>query len=371
MNIKRYDTLNNIFTLVAILVVLVVIGVNRTSAQERLPYFCSHTDGTFYQENITPHYALAANRLRLLDWTTGEETMVLESTPDMVNGFFATHWTQDCRYLVGLMAVNLNNLTYEVPDYAFMLWDTQSGALLQRYDVAKDIVGTSYNGDENIAFSPNSQYMIFRTSDGYFLWNAENNSNTLLINASIDRAPNLSHTHWDFARNQVIIKGNPGVIAYDLGSGYERFLFTSTPENAQDTDFVMSADQSKMAVFTDQTSSDRRYTSLSIWDLNSMQVTELNVEDGIYYVAYHGHRYGFSADNRFFIIRGTALRIWDLANLPTEVDNRLPLHRIPIGWNFTWEFIDSDTINVHWGSSTGVLSTYYHLATGVEEWRSY
>lgn len=108
----------------------------------------------------------------------------------------------------------------------------------------------------------------------------------------------------------------------------KRVAYFNNPDHTGPVSFTVSADKSKLIIFTDErqqwSDSGKRRSGVAVWDRATLTRTELNVD---YFAAVHPEQIALSADNRYLVIGVTALRIWDLQNLPEKVEDRLPIYR--------------------------------------------
>jgi hypothetical protein len=288
-----------------------------------IPDNCEYPDAPHYQPNAFIRYDANNQQLELADWSTNQVIRQLESTPEMQKGFGVLSWSPNCRYFLGLV---------KVPGYLaneMWLWDVVTGSRLQQLEYPRDQSARTYS--PRFAWSPDGQQGVFRTKDGFFIWNSSDNSLKLLTHATPQaylRSPDLSQVFWDYPRNQVIFSGAPGVMIYDLTTGVEKALLLAnlSLERWQDTFFALSDDRSLLVAITNQGNrgAGNFEGGLTIWNLDALTSIGINMEG---WTVSAPRQVTLSPENRYLVVGLDALRVWDIQNLPEMVEERLPIYR--------------------------------------------
>jgi WD40 repeat protein len=345
------------------LTLILLLCLTATYAQQT-PYEnnnCHNSDGTYYVAGATVRYEYPHRRVV---FDKGSEVKELETSVDFEQ-FGVIDWSPDCRYMVALTDFTCPDKYNCYNGGKMILWDTVNAVRLHTFAYPRAYHWTMNH--PRINWSPTSQHALFRTSNGFYIWDAITNNIVMLSYApGIKwRSPNLDYIYWDYERNQFIINGFPGVMIFDLISGAERGLFTTGgtaryEQEGQASVFKLSDDGSKLIVFSDPTTPHSSRGSLTIWDLNNLTGTQVNVERR---AALSTNLVALSPDNRHLVIGYDALRVWDIQNLPENVEDRLPIYRHGGPESPIWSVRFADWGVIETTSAEGVQK--WDLHTGV------
>ncbi|HEX2905389.1 MAG TPA: WD40 repeat domain-containing protein [Phototrophicaceae bacterium] len=287
---------------------------------------CPYKQGTYYSLGLVPRYETRNNRIVLISWITGEVVAEIESSLNAEMRFEPISWSPDCRYL----AAHLQPYGH-FRDGEIIFWDTVVGTRAHTFDHPYKKNSRDAWFYPRTAWKPDSQWVIVRTTNGYFAWQPGTDYSVLLVHPSVPYYdnPDLKHVYWDGQRNLVIMSGWP-VRAYDLTTGLERIVFKGD-------NFFVSPDQSKVITFNEGTSYD-----LAVWDLDTAKSVSIPPTG----IIANGSQVTISDDNRYLIAGREAIRVWDLQNLPEAVEDRLPLYRHggPKGLIWSVRFVEPTVI---------------------------
>lgn len=339
---------------VALLVALVV-SVGGVAAQQRepqmtYPYMCPYPNGAYYQSNVFPHYEARNQRFLLVDWTTGAEIRSLETLPKMHEGFSLLAWSPNCQYLVARAGRRLRISD----DYSIVIWDVTAGHIVREFLNTFESNAREAFWYPQIAWSPDSSRAILATTQGYLLWQPETDHTVVLTSSARYRSANLDRVWWDEPRNQVALTGEQMIMIYDLQTGIEKSSF-GVGDNPL---FFVSDDQNYLIAYPYGAGS-----MVSVWDLNNATETDIFVDGRTAANPDLPTQIALSPNHRYLVVGYDALRVWDLQNLPENVDDRDPIYRhggpdAPIS---SVRFVDDSTIETtsadgvqRWDVTTGV-----------------
>lgn len=350
-----------------LLIALCLVGsaaiLNRTAAQSYQPPLCPNQNAAYYRPNLFPRHTNADNRLELADWSTGETVMTLEDTLPYTYSF---SWSPDCRYLVG------RSIGYENCNPGLLIWDAASG---ERKLTLRGFCDTLTDGKPVGFWRADSTAVLL--TEWYDGWNSSGSWDTRLIwypesNTRVDLQitgvnPNLFQVDWDDARGWVWGSGDCGVTAFDVHTGVQTISFKNLPVGKErnwcwgtSSRFAFSPDHSKVIVYGQLTPDNRTYPAMTVYDIASGVGTQVNVElNGEGAVA-------LSPDNRYLVMGYTALRVWDLASLPPQIEDRLPVYRYGVGENRiigAVTFVDATTVEV---KTNYRETTRWNILTGAQ-----
>lgn len=237
-----------------------------------------------------------------------------------------------CRYAL------LSFLTPEGGEHQrlFVLWDLQTGQrrieymrphdfrevpyLVWRADESEVVIGGFWDSIYPYADSPHGVFHLFNLNTG----RADVLHCAPLADCITD--PHLGFT-WDDARNWLWSNGIDGIIAYDRSTGSAVYSFFSPPW-ARELDgypawrsYFFSADFSRIVIYHIPGSG--LHAGATVWDIDRRAAFPVNVEGYIR----SNDTIALSPDNRYLVIGDTAIRVWDLDNLTTAYEDRLPIHR--------------------------------------------
>lgn len=287
------------------------------------PNNCEYADAPYRQPNLVP-YKDRAGRYGLIDWTVNSEILVLFE--ENVTRVRSAVWSPDCRYLIGQLILDDSSFN----DY--VAWDTTTGERVQTFEAVY------YSNRVITHWSPFGDVALIGNR---WLWHVPSNMMTPL-QGNLGRA-DFRQVYWDIGRNQLIVSGWGGAIAYDLTTGVLIQVYTH-PDEAHSR-FTLSDDRSMLIVFTNEAQGGYDYSGLAVWNLNTLETIAVNVDGWVPYPS----NIRLSSDNRYLALRGTVIRVWDLWTLSRNYDEQSPLHRLPIDSSSTWYFESASVIVIETG----------------------
>lgn len=255
----------------------------------------------------------------------------------------------DCRFIRG-QSRGYNCLP------GMVIWDANSGEPLQVFNHEQCRGGRTLWKPDNTA--------VFMWRSG--IWHPDRNHLVRLDTTRISQAPyiwpNFEQVYWDDHRRWVWISSNRGVIAFNIESGAQTANYFNPfggeqSWRATDSSFTFSPDHSKVIVHGQDTWNGYTNPGLSVYDIETGNGLAVNPElNGAGNVA-------MSPDNRYLVMTYTAVRVWDLHNLPEAVEDRLPVYRfgLPYLGNKAY-FEDNTTLVAESGTSGTILR--WNLETG-------
>ena len=255
---------------------------------------------------------------------------------------------------------------------------------LYRYDLSTGNGRTIfYDGEQPYKWDPTNRYAIVQLDDALYLWQEDTKQRIFLADR---RRLFYREPYWDLEHGRVyiVVRGilsydisdghtfheasdrslDDGVYAYDLNTGARVGWYPLNGHHGP-PQFIFSPDYSKIAVFTNEERSwippEGVTSGLVVWDQAAQTGVEVNVEG---YASPHTGRIAFSPDNRYLVIGLEVLRVWDLQNLPENIEDRLPTYRHdgPAARISGVRFVDNQTIETtsdegvqRWDVTTGAL----------------
>jgi WD40 repeat protein len=177
--------------------------------------------------------------------------------------------------------------------------------------------------------------------------------------------------YWDYEQGQVFTvttgSGLNTVSAFDLQTGAlagEYYL----PDRRSPAAFTFSQDHTHIIVYSDanrQWGADGKQAGAIVYALGSSQGVLVDAND---LAAVHPEQVTLSPDNRYLVMGRTTLRIWDLQNLPDDIEARDPIYRHegPQALIAAVHFVDStilETVDAYgitqrWDLHTGAEVTF-------------
>jgi WD40 repeat protein len=285
-------------------------------------YFYSRYEPT----TVRPVYEYRNRHFVLRDVYTQAIVKTLDTsleTPD----FIVKGWTSDCRYVVGGYLVG--------NDYKVFAWDTITGQRVSELEKSFRI------GNRTTHWSPSGGYVLY----GGSLWHIPSNTKFPLSNTIGLYGETFHHVAWDMTRGQVLVvhvDSGYAVTAYDLVTGQQVGFFSVDPQSAAPTNFALSPDGTKVAVFTSEKERiyDNRPTGLAVWDRDTLTGIQLDAEG---FAAGEPSQVAFSPDNRYMVIGRDEIRVWDFQNLRADGKPNF-MYTVPISRIGMIRFVDNTTL---------------------------
>ncbi len=297
--------------------------------------------------DIEPNYDLVSRQLVLRDKTTLETFQVLDTD---LNYTDQISLSPDCRYVMGEVHVVSNaDVPYDdaplddiYRDYLsedVVIWDVETGIRFAEFPNPY-----SWGRASNVFWSPDGVRAIVQTANGRFLLNLVTGESKLLTFASeyggsIDSYPK---SYWDYERGQVLVEGLGSVYAFDMQTGIERhkFEYIGSFSISDDNTYLFGGD--------------------GYWNLDTLENVRLDVD--LPNRSFIGNRAALSPDERYLVMARNMIRVWDLHNLPEELDDRDPVYRHhgPDALIQSIRFVDEGIVETtsvlgiqHWNVVTG------------------
>lgn len=325
-------------------------------AQENLvstdaPYPCPFTDTAYYQAGTFPRFNAQNKTLDLVN-ETGEVLRVLDAIEQHVR---IINWSPDCRYLTGavgqiIIASDASSdgerlIAWSHKD--IVIWDATTGGRVHTFENnAGRYLSSSLQSP--VIWQPDAAYALvlggcFKASRSCFydrfrvdhIWRRDTNQSyrvgqeTRVYYSSRQRA-RFNLYYWDMARGLLWGSGIGAVTAYDLNTGQQvRFYPAGIDVSGVEVRFRFSADNTLAIVYGTEEVGYLRGDGIVVYDIATS--TPIYVNDENFGAANLGlsdqHPVALSADNRYLIAGFDAIRVWDIQNLPENIDERLPIYR--------------------------------------------
>jgi len=316
------------------------------------PTTCPFTDSPHYNPNLA--VTVQEDKLLLLDTSTNNMVYVLE---DHILDFYHNllYWSYNCRYFIANNIVQPNDKTYaRFTD----IYDTTSGARI--FHTGEDrFFWTSY-------WSPSREQFIIKSVAGTFLMTEALKEPVFLFKHNYS-GRSIQRIEWDTAHNQLLIifADNAGYLnIYDINTGATLAAINNPAGCRAPLNYIASEDGHFLTVFTDSgyAGSAKTPACVTVYDRQNGAQVSVNAET---LTAEEDGEIALSPDGRYLAIGIRALRVWDLANLPTKFEDRLPTYRHegPNSLIHKLRFIDATTVEAvsseegtqRWNIVTGEL----------------
>ena len=309
-------------------------------------------------DGIYPEYAAETRSLVINDTASGDTIRVIEEN---LNGIDFIRTSPDCRYLVAEVEI-VSNADVPYDDASLddrytdrlseilVVWDAQTGARLQEFP--NNYRRESYSW---LVWSPSGERAFVRTTAGHFVWDASSNQTVLLTYANRGQTSyqgifTYPSVYWDYQRGQVIVSGWTGAYAFDMRTGAERYFFTAHEANRFgyggcyiSCGFSVSADNTTL--FVEDSS------AVGVWNLDTLESNHVDIR---LKTGYLRDRIAISPDGRYLVIARAMIRVWDLYNLPENLEERDPVFNYDGPWARVRSVRFVDNITIETTSSEGV-----------------
>lgn len=304
------------------------------------------------------------SQLELVD----PQTFQIVRTEQLLYPFDFEH-SPDCRFLIG------HSTGYGDCTPGLIIWDATSGERMQTFDRwFCDIAGTTF---PHLIWRPDNTAAIISdwlrvwsvtySSRNRYLWYPDGNQ-LVPLEAEDYWAwdtvrPTLTQVEWDDARSWVWSSGIGGVSAFDVHSGARVREFSNPSWLAPDrwvtmSSFLLSVDRTHMVVYGHWDFTLRIKPAITVYDIATGIGVQVNPElNGAGTVA-------LSPDNRYLTTSYTAIRVWDLQNLPENVEDRLPVYRLPLPQSLESRVYFTDNTTLVAETESGDLRYVYDMITG-------
>lgn len=302
-----------------LLVVSLSAGLLVVHGQEEvLDDACPYTDGAYFQAGVFPRYEFRNQRLILVSWNTGKLVSTVETSLQTPR-FNVMNWSPDCRYLTAALG--------EFGATETVVWDVINGQRMAGFEGA------------GLRWSPDSQQAVVSQIDGLHLWTVGAESPVQLTSVRGDDAI----IRWDDAQVWVLpyslYYSAAGVTAFSRADGQQVGYYDNPAGQSNQIGFTFAAD--KVIVYTvraQQSSS----AGVTIWNRDGQ--SSIQVDAGSEATGWED-RIALSPDAHYLAIGGRMLRVWDLQNLPAELNDRDPVsYSGPQATILRLRFIDDSTL---------------------------
>jgi hypothetical protein len=306
-----------------------------TAAQDFRPALCPNTAGAYYQPNAFPKFRGSSGQLILVDWKTGAEIRTLDED---VTYRYAYEWSPDCHYLIGIAP-------YRACNPGLMIWDAVTGG--------RKLTPDYFCGNKRIYWRDDSAAVLLSgwiagpngsgSSGPQLIWYPASGETVELHVTGI--YPNLHQIYWDDKRGWLWGSSDYGVTAFDVHTGEQVISFIN-PANERYGEtasyFTFSPDDTHVIVQGQSTWDRRTSPNVSVYDIASGVGVAVNVEQN------GAGRVALSPDNRYLVMVYSAVRVWDLAQLPENVKDRLPVRHFggPKAFISAIRFVDTTVLEI-------------------------
>lgn len=305
-------------------------------AQDGIPGNCEYTSGAYYRAGLFPRYEARNARLVLVDWFTGEDVQVLDtSVPG--NHFGVINWSPDCRYLVGAIGPSPSQTdTY--------FWDVITNQRLRVFPDAHPV--------HEVTWDPTATQVVVQTRNGSYLWHVASGEPLLIADRTGpglygDNTP-FRYLDWDHSRGQLIaVLRNDSIVVYDDSTGEIVERLRGGPN------FFRSLDNSHLVTWG--------VGYITVINRDSGETTTIRAGWG----NGSANQIALSPNNRYLVVGFDLIRVWDLENPPGNVRDRQPTARYegPEGNILRIRFLDDTTLETQ--DMYGVTQRW-DLLTGAE-----
>lgn len=320
-----------------LIIVVFVLGFSLTFTAQAYPESypptpCPYPDAPHYNPNLA--VTVQDEQLRLLDMSSGAVLYVLE---DQVLDFYHydLYWGLNCRYFFANDIVQPLDKTWA---RFTNIYDVMTGA--QIFHTRRDPFFVQL-------WSPSRQQFIIKSITGTFFM-SEAISQPVFLFKHYAAGQSMRRFEWDTAHNQLLIifAGNAGYLnIYDMNTGATLATISNPPECRAPLNYIASEDGHFLTVFTGAGYAGSAKTLACVTVYNRVNGSQVSVNAETLTAEEDGE-IALSPDGRYLVIGIRALRVWDLANLPTNFADRLPTYRHegPNSLIHKLRFIDATTV---------------------------
>ena len=271
---------------------------------------------------------------------------------------FNIELSPDCRFYIGRSRIK------DHCEPGLIIWEATTGTERLRRDDFCDTMLTSYplmrrNDDMSVAII--SEHLSRDNMQGgggqQFFWFPATNQQVSLKRAegNYGMDADLRQVSWDVQRGWLWSSSYGGVVAFDIAGGEETLHYFNPVDASFALDgtssyFAFSPDGSQVIVYGQRSARNHTRPGMTVYDIATGYPTAVNIE------ANGAGEVAMSSDNRYLAMSYTAVRVWDLQNLPENVEDRLPDYRLanPTDTYYigTIHFLDNNTIEASPGGET-------------------
>lgn len=305
------------------------------------PYPCPYQNAVYYQPGAFPRYDASSRAIVLVD-ANSAPIRVLDQITENVR---VINWSLDCHYLTGAIGKikqfysNDSWTLIHWENRSIVIWDATTGIRLQTVENRG-----RYLSNPAVIWSPDSRFALIRGGCGSvhyscqwerytqdWLWQSAGN---MLIaigqygnERNYPRQTLFNQYAWDFERGLLWGNAINNVSSFDLNSGAEVRSFSAG--SSVEGRFAFSTDRTRIIIYGTPDFYGNWATDVGVYDIASGTGEQVNIEGYLFpQVPFVGDPpIALSPDNRYLVIGHDALRVWDMQNLPANLDERLPIYR--------------------------------------------
>ncbi|MFN8531861.1 MAG: hypothetical protein U0670_24915 [Anaerolineae bacterium] len=301
----------------------------------------------------------------LLEWVDPQTNQVVRT--EQLPYPFAFEHSPDCRFLIG------HSTGYGDCEPGLVIWNATSGERMQTLTGFCDTLADAFPHfiwrPDNTAVVISEWYRGWTTSFSWgdrYLWYPDSNQLVPLVQK--DYLPyrvqaSLFQVEWDDARGWLWSSGLGGVVAFDIHSGLQVVEFHNLPNTDRyiwetSSFFTFSPDHTYIVTHGQRGADGYNMPAITVYDIATGIGVQVNPElNGAGTVA-------LSPDNRYLTMSYTAIRVWDLQNLPENVEDRLPIYRLPLPQSLESRVYFTDNTTLVAETDSGDLRYVYDMSTG-------
>jgi hypothetical protein len=219
------------------------------------------------------------------------------------------------------------------PDETIVIYEQATGETMIEIENPQ-----AFRAYSDVMWSADGMWALAQTSRGYFAVDIANRT-TVLLRSQIDPRKPYS-PYWDFARGQIILNSWPGPIVYDLRTGEERKMLSMEIGGARD-----DCNSCSIAGVTadGRTLGISREGRFGLFDLDTLNGIFLDYDN---YLSLHGKAFAISPDGQYAVVARDVVNVWNLTDLPANIENRDPVYRWSTSRVSHLRFIDNVTLEI-------------------------
>jgi len=297
------------------------------------------------------------------DVVTPSEATILEEIKAIHNATpYSLHDTSpSCRFVIVMFDVSNN-------ERQFIAWNVYGGDRLFDYvrprQTNYEVPIIHWNTQESevlVGAWHDSVYPGFdRASGPYHLWKLDGSSVVVMRCDTACVTPSFQSVTWDDSRNWLWTPGWSGAVAYNRETGQVARSFYNPPwdgglvEPGGGHGYRFSDDGTHVIVASTSSTVD----TITVWNIDRYIPFAVNAKTFVPLA------FDLSPDNRYLALGFRAIRVWDLKNLASVYEDRLPIYRHegPFANIAGLRFVDETTIETRsaegiqlWDLHTGEL----------------
>ncbi|MBK8025443.1 MAG: hypothetical protein IPK19_29625 [Chloroflexi bacterium] len=268
---------------------------------------------------------------------------------DILPYMYNFEYSPDCRFVIG------HSLGYDACFPGLIIWDAATGERLREFRGMCNELLSAY---PRLFWRPDNAAVLVSTwyrsatyegsTHPQFIWTPATDRMVELEQPyDYQRVyADLYQVYWDDRRGWIWSSGRTGVAAFDTTTGRQVISFDNVTRlslvsyaHGTASRFAFSPDLTQVIVYGQRDMWKREEPALVVYDIATGVGTEVNPERNA------AGMVALSPDNRYLIMTYTAIRVWDLWNLPETFEARLPVYRFALpGDNSEVYFVNSTTV---------------------------